>query len=62
MKVIAYSDGERIESIVVFEDDRSACLTSLQNDGYLIVGEEEIPASRVRNFNRYSRVERDERS
>ena len=31
MKLVAYSDGERIESIVVYEADLSACLTNLQN-------------------------------
>ena len=57
MKVIAYSDGERIGSIVVYDADLSTCLTNLQNEGYLIVGEENIPNSRVRNFDHYPQLE-----
>ena len=61
MKVIAYSDGERIGSIVVYEADLSACLTNLQNEGYLIVGLENVPNTRVRNFDRCLQTEGDER-
>jgi len=61
MKIVAYSDGERIESIVVYEVDLSICLTNLRNEGFLIVGEEDVPAPKDRNFDRYPQIERDER-
>ena len=61
MKVIAYLDGERIESIVVYEADLSACLTNLKNEGYLIVSEEDVPAPKGRNLDRYPQLEGDER-
>ena len=61
MKVIAYSDGERIGSIVVYEADLSTCLTNLQNEGYLIVGEDKVPAPKGRNFNRYPQIDGDGR-
>ena len=61
MKIIAYSDGEKIENIVVFDADLSTCLTNLQNEGYLIVAEENIPAPRIKNSNRYSHLYGDER-
>lgn len=61
MKVISFSDGESIESIVVYEADLSACLTNLQNEGYLIIGEEKVPAPRVRSSDRYPPLNGDER-
>lgn len=59
MKVIAYSDGEKIGSIVVYETDLSACLTNLQNEGYLIIGEDKVPAPRDRNYDRYPQIDRE---
>jgi len=42
MKVISYSDGERIESVVVFDADASVCLAGLQEKGYLVISEENV--------------------
>lgn len=44
MIIIMYSDGESIKSVIVFETDRNHCLTQLQDEGYLIVKEDRVPA------------------
>jgi hypothetical protein len=61
MKIVTYSDGERIESVVVYEADLSVCLTNLQNEGYLIVREEKVPAPKGKNFDRHPQIGGDER-
>lgn len=61
MRVIAYDDGESIKTLMVHEIDFSACLTNLQNEGYLIIGEEKVPVPKGRNFDRYPQLEGDER-
>ena len=57
MRVISYSDGESITSVIVFEADRNYCLTQLQDEGYLIVKEDKVPPE-TDYADRYPRDER----
>ncbi|MFA5393935.1 MAG: hypothetical protein WC081_02440 [Candidatus Ratteibacteria bacterium] len=46
MMEISYSDGENIQTLLIHEVDIHACRIRLQEEGYLIVGEEKVPAPR----------------
>jgi hypothetical protein len=61
MRIVAYSDGERIRSIVIYEADLNDCLTRLREDGYLVVSERRMPAPEADQPGHFPQREVDER-
>ncbi len=61
MMIVAYSDGERIRSLIIYEADLKDCLARLRGDGYLVVSERRMPASETDRPGRSPQREVDER-
>lgn len=58
MKIISYSDGEKIQILLAYEADLEECRERLKKDGFQIVKEDEMVEENVPCFGSFVNDER----
>jgi len=61
MKAVSYVDSDGVKNVLIYEADLIDFRLRLQDEGYLIIGEEKVPATKARGTGRYPKPEENER-